>query len=65
MANQKVISKQDEIDHLAGEKWKFENKSKEMEFNLNTQDEVYENLKRKQDQQFQELKESTNEKENL
>lgn len=50
MANQKIVSKQDEIDHLAGEKWKFENKAKELEFNLNTQDEVYENLKRKQDQ---------------
>lgn len=65
MANQKIISKQDEIDNLTGEKWKFENKAKELEYSLNQQDEIYENLKRKQDQQQQELAESLAEKTSL
>ena len=56
---------QDHIDNLAGDKWKFEQKTKELEFTSQTQDDIYQALETKNKKQEADIKQYLQEIENL
>jgi len=61
----KMESMQDHIDNLAGDKWKFEQKTKELEFTSQTQDDVYQALETKNKKQEADIKQNQQEIDNL
>lgn len=61
----KMESMQDHIDNLAGDKWKFEQKTKELEFTAQTQDDVYQALETKNKKQEADIKQNQQEIDNL
>ena len=61
----KMESMQDHIDNLAGDKWKFEQKTKELEFTSQTQDDIYQALETKNKKQEADIAQCRQEIDNL